>query len=79
VRQPGLQFGSFLKIPSQDSRRPVTKGRKGSPDDRNLYTLFFLLWSLEYLVIFSCLGPDERGGEEGGRAALFEQRFDATL
>jgi hypothetical protein len=34
LHQPGLQFGSFLKILSQDSR-PVTKGRKGSPNDRN--------------------------------------------
>jgi hypothetical protein len=34
LHQQGLQFGSFLKILSQDSC-PVTKGRKGSPDDRN--------------------------------------------
>jgi hypothetical protein len=34
VHQTGQQFGSFLKILSQDSR-PVTKGRKGSPNDRN--------------------------------------------
>jgi hypothetical protein len=34
LHQPGLQFGSFLKILSQDSRL-VTKGRQGSPDDQN--------------------------------------------
>ncbi len=41
LHQPGLQFGSFLKILSQDSRL-VTKGRKGSPNDRN-YPMTVLL------------------------------------
>jgi hypothetical protein len=59
VRQPGLQFGSFLKILSQDSC-PITKGRKGYPDDRNCPMTGIYIYFSPFLV--TGIFGNERGG-----------------